>query len=64
MLTKFGYLLFNKYWRYKHVYQDVLIFVCLCNVFIRERPFNLRGGGGYGFLFRSEFFFRTTQDLE
>ena len=24
----------------------------------------LEGGGGYGFLFRSEFFFRTTQELE
>ena len=23
-----------------------------------------KGGGGYGFLFRSEFFFRTTQELE
>ena len=22
------------------------------------------GGGGYGFLFRSEFFFRTTQELK
>jgi hypothetical protein len=30
---------------------------------IRDRPFNLQGGG-YGFLFRSEFFFRTTQELE
>jgi hypothetical protein len=29
---------------------------------VRERPFNLKGG--YGFLFRSEFFFRTTQELE
>ena len=29
---------------------------------IRNRPFNLQGG--YGFLFRSEFFFRTTQELE
>jgi hypothetical protein len=29
----------------------------------QERPFNLQGGG-YGFLFRSEFFFRTTQELE
>ena len=29
-----------------------------------DRPFNLKGGGGYGFLFRSEFFFRTTQELE
>jgi hypothetical protein len=32
---------------------------------LRDRPFNLqRGGGGYGFLFRSEFFFRTTRELE
>jgi hypothetical protein len=30
---------------------------------IRDRPFNLKGGG-YGFLFRSEFFFRTTQEVE
>ena len=29
----------------------------------RERPFNLKGAG-YGFLFRSEFFFRTTRELE
>ena len=31
---------------------------------IRDRPFNLEGGGGYGFLFRSEFFFPTTRELE
>jgi hypothetical protein len=32
---------------------------------VRDRPFNLKGGGGgYGFLFRSEFFFWTTQELE
>ena len=33
---------------------------------VRDRPFNLKGGegGGYGFLFRSEIFFRTTQELE
>ena len=30
---------------------------------LRDRPFNLKGGG-YGFLFRSEFFYRTTQELE
>ena len=30
---------------------------------LRDRPFNLKGGG-YGFLFRSEFFFWTTQELE
>jgi hypothetical protein len=29
---------------------------------IRDRPFNLKGG--YGFLFRSENFLRTTQELE
>ena len=29
---------------------------------VRDRPFNLKGG--YGFLFRSEFFFRTTRELE
>jgi hypothetical protein len=29
---------------------------------LRDRPFNLQGG--YGFLFHSEFFFRTTQELE
>jgi hypothetical protein len=35
-----------------------------CKDIIRDRPFNLKRGGGYGFLFRSEFFFRTTQELE
>jgi hypothetical protein len=30
---------------------------------MRDRPFNLKGGG-YGFLFLSEFFFRTIQELE
>ena len=30
---------------------------------VRDRPFNLKGGG-YGVLFCSEFFFRTTQELE
>ena len=29
---------------------------------LRDRPFNLQGG--YGFLFRSTFFFRTTRELE
>jgi hypothetical protein len=33
-------------------------------LYIRDRPFNLKGGGGYGFLFRSENFYRTTQELE
>ena len=31
---------------------------------IRDRPFNLKGGGGYVFLFRSENFLRTTQEVE
>ena len=30
---------------------------------LRDRPFNMKGGG-YGFMFRSEVFFRTTQELE
>ena len=30
---------------------------------VRDRPFNLKGGG-YGFLFRSEILFRTTGELE
>ena len=30
---------------------------------VRDRPFNLQVGG-YGFLFRSEIFFRTTRELE
>ena len=29
----------------------------------RERPFNLQGGG-YGFMFGTEIYFRTTQELE
>jgi hypothetical protein len=28
---------------------------------VRKRPFNLKGVAGYGFLFRSEIYFRTTQ---
>ena len=32
--------------------------------YLRDRPFNLKGGGVMFFLFRSEFFFRTTQELE
>ena len=43
--------------------------LCFCDLYmyacVRDRPFNLKGGGGgYGYLFRSEFFFRTTQELE
>jgi hypothetical protein len=30
---------------------------------LRDRPFNLQGGG-YGYLFPSEFFFRTPRELE
>jgi hypothetical protein len=33
-----------------------------CLTLFRDRPFNLQGG--YDFLFRSEFFFRTTRELE
>ena len=31
---------------------------------LRDRPFNLQGGGEYVFFFRSEFFSRTTRELE
>ena len=34
-----------------------------CNT-LRDRPFNLKGGRGYGFLFRSEKKILTTQELE
>jgi hypothetical protein len=37
-----------------------MIYRCL----LTDRPFNLQGGGGYGFLFRSKFFFRTKRELE
>ena len=33
----------------------------LCKL-LRDRPFNLQRGG-YGFFFRSEFFFRTRREL-
>jgi hypothetical protein len=33
-------------------------------LFKKKKPFNLQGGGGYGFLFRSEICFRTTRELE
>jgi hypothetical protein len=35
---------------------------CRCT-YSRDRSFNLQREG-YGFLFRSEFFFRTTRELE
>ena len=41
----------------------LIFFNTFKNILIRDQPFNLKGGG-YGFLFRSEFFFRTTQELE
>ena len=34
------------------------------SILIRDRPFNLQEGEGYGILFRSEIFFRTTRELE
>ena len=33
-------------------------------MYLRDRPFNLKWGGGYGFLFRSEIFFWTTRQLD
>ena len=40
---------------------------CIAWIFYtnKGRPFNLKGGGGgYGFLLRSEIIFRTTPELE
>jgi hypothetical protein len=49
----------NIHW--KHI--SIILFSWL-GYYIKDRPFNLKGGeGGYGFLFRSEFFFRITQEL-
>ena len=44
-----------------HCASIVIVFALIDMV--RDRPFNLQGGG-YGFLFRSENFFQTTQELE
>ena len=45
-----------------HVKNDVrFVFSPIC--FVRDRPFNLKGGG-YVFCFVHNFFFRTTQELE
>ena len=41
--------------------------LCFCLLFcstLRDRPFNLQGGGGYEVFFRSEIFFRPTRKLE
>ena len=52
----------------KHFFLDSPIYIHVRTILIgninrvRDRPFNLKGG--YGFLFRSEIFFRTTQELE
>ena len=65
--------LFNKIF-YKVVLQfsislvNDIFFINFCLIasrvlLVRDRPFNLMGGG-YGVLFRSEFFFRTTRELE
>ena len=51
-----GNILFQKH----VVLTNLDIYICI-NL-LRDRPFNLEGG--YGFLFRSEMFFRTTPELE
>ena len=38
------------------------VWTIFSNKSVRDRPFNLKGG--YGFLFSSEMFFRTTRELE
>jgi hypothetical protein len=42
-------------------YNTVIVEIEAESIPLRDRPFNLKGG--YGFLFHSEFFFRTTREL-
>ena len=41
--------------------KPLILIIMVLPLMLRDRPFNLKG---YGFLFRSEFFFWTTQELE
>ena len=50
--------------RYKIVCTRRVFGITIIRYSLKDRPFNLKEGGGYGFLFRSEFCFRTTQELE
>ena len=54
-----GYLL-----DYDHSVNTELYKILVDGDYLRDRPFNLKGGRGYGFLYRSEIVFRTTQELE
>jgi hypothetical protein len=63
-------LLYLLYARCNHVIVNMIKYRKLKNIHIRyflslrDRPFNLKGEVMVCFLFRSEFFFRTTQELE
>ena len=57
-----SYCVHNDYTIIKYINQQCT--GCVYTINVRDQPFNLKGRGGYGFLFRSEFFFRTTQEFE
>ena len=65
MYFAFTYIVKKKQ-QHSFVFRSSVLFILFLTLLdIRDRPFNLKGGGGgYGFLFRSEFFFRTTRELE
>jgi hypothetical protein len=53
----------------KACFKCMICVAVFSNVFENRQPLGTdhltwKGRGGYGFLFRSEFFFRTTQELE
>ena len=48
----------------RELFCTMLLIIKLAICYLRDRPFNLKGGGGYGLLFRSEILFRTTRELE
>jgi hypothetical protein len=50
-----SYCVHNDYTIIKYINQQCT--GCVYTINVRDQPFNLKGRGGYGFLFRSEFFF-------
>jgi hypothetical protein len=68
IITKFSaiWTLKKRLWskRNKCFHLETIFCLCLFIICIRDRPFNLKGGGLLFLLFRSEFCFRTTRELE
>ena len=45
-------------------FNNISVISCLSVLLMEKTELSRKGGGGYGFLFHSEIFFRTTQELE